>query len=245
MLTQPYWIVKYNLPFSFPLFRDRRWIVCIGFLLGWLVQVHAQQSDFQFWPQVQLGYNLSDRFKLSLEEEVRFRENVSQVKKELTDLGITYKLNKALRFSINYRLELTFKNPDESTWRSGLYGDIMFRQKMQRFQFDYRLRFQSARIESFSEVYTLNEWMINRHKVSLQYDIKGIPLIPKVEAEIFIPFSKHEALMINGYRLWAGLAYAINKKNEISLRYGIEQEVNVADPWRAYILGIGYSLDIN
>ena len=55
------------------------------------MQVHAQQSDFQFWPQVQVGYNLSDRFKLSLEEEVRFRENVSQVKKELTDLGITYK----------------------------------------------------------------------------------------------------------------------------------------------------------
>lgn len=220
-------------------------MVCIGLLLGSLVQVHAQQSDFQFWPQVQVGYNLSDRFKLSLEDEVRFRENVSQVKKELTDVGIAYKLNKALRFGITYRLELTFKNPDESTWRSGLYADIMFRQKMQRFQFDYRLRFQSARIESISDVSTLDEWMINRHKASLQYDIKGIPLIPKVEAEIFIPFSKQEALMINGYRLWAGLAYAVNKKNEISLRFGVEQEVNVADPWRAYILGIGYSLDLN
>ena len=79
MLTQPYRIVKYNLPFSFPLFRDRRWIVCIGFLMGWLVQVPAQQSDFQFWPQVQLGYSLSDKFKLSLAEEVRLRENATQV----------------------------------------------------------------------------------------------------------------------------------------------------------------------
>jgi hypothetical protein len=131
---------------------------------------------------VQVGYNLSDRFKLSLEEEVRFRENVSQVKKELTDLGITYKLNKALRIGINYRLELTFKNPDESVWRSGLYTDIMFRQKMQRFQFDYRLRFQSAKIESISEFSTLNEWMINRHKASLSYDIKGIPNLSTAES---------------------------------------------------------------
>jgi hypothetical protein len=210
-----------------------------------MLQGHAQQSDFQFWPQVQIGYNLNDRFKLSLEEEVRFRENVSQVKKELTDLGITYKINKTLRVSINYRLELTFKNPDEGEWRSGLYADIMFRQKIQRFQFDYRCRFQSPRIESISEVSTLDQWLINRHKAGLQYDIKGIPLIPKIEAEIFVPFSKQEPLFIEAYRLWAGLAYSINKKNEISLRFGIEQEVNVADPWRAYVLGVGYSLDIN
>jgi hypothetical protein len=51
--------------------------------------------------------------------------------------------------------------------------------------------------------------------------------------------------MINEYRLWAGLAYSFNNKNEISLRFGIQQEVNVPDPWRAYILGIGYALDIN
>ena len=226
-------------------FHDRKWIVCIGFLLVSLLQGHAQQSDFQFWPQVQVGYNLSDRFKLSLDEEVRFRENASQVRKELTDLGITCKMNKALRFGISYRLELTFKNPDESAWRNGLYVDIMFRQKMQRFQFDYRCRFQSPKIEAISEVPSLDQWLINRHKASLQYNIKGTPLTPEIEAEIFVPFSKQEALMIDGYRLWTGLAYSLNKRNEISLKFGIEQEVNVPDPLRAYILGVGYSLDIN
>ena len=100
-------------------------------------------------------------------------------------------------------------------------------------------------LNPFRKYHPLNEWMTNRHKASLQYDIKGIPLIPEIEAEIFIPFSKQDALMIDEYRLWAGLAYALNKKNEISLKFGIQQEVNVADPWRAYILGIGYSLDIN
>lgn len=209
-----------------------------------MVQVHAQQSDFQFWPQVQIGCSLSDRFKLSLEEQVRFRENVSQVKKELTDVGITFKINKALRIGVSYRLELAYKNRDESAWRNGLFGDILFRQKLDRFQFDYRCRFQSAKIESLSEVSSLNQWMINRHKASFQYDIKGIPLIPFIEAEIFVPFSKEDPLMIDEYRLWAGLAYGLNKRNEISLKFGIQQEVNVADPLRAYILGLGYSLDL-
>jgi hypothetical protein len=226
-------------------FHGRRWILCIGLLLGSLLQGYSQQTDFQFWPQVQLGYNLSKRFDLSLEEEVRFRENVSQIKKELTDLGLTFKINKALRLGVSYRVELTFKNPDESAWRSGLYGDIMFRQKIARFRFDYRCRFQSAKIETISEVPMLNHWMTNRHKASLQYNIRGIRLTPEVEGEIFIPVRKQESLMIDEYRLWAGLKYGINKRNEIGLKFGIEQEINVADPLRAYILGIGYALDLN
>ena len=79
---------------------------------------------------MQLGYSLSDNFNVSLEEEVRLRENATQVKKELTDLGLTYKMNKFLRLSLNYRLELTYKNPDEYSWRNGLYVDIMLRKEV-------------------------------------------------------------------------------------------------------------------
>jgi hypothetical protein len=226
-------------------FRARRWILCIGFLMGLLMQGYAQQSDFQFWPGIQVGYNLPGRFSMSLAEEVRFKENSSQVKKELTDVGIAYKITKSLRLGINYRRELNYKNPDQSAWRNGLYMDIMFRQKIQRFQFDYRCRFQSPRLETLTELSSLNQWLINRHKASLQYNIKGIPLNPFIEGEIFIPISKTEELMISEYRLWAGLAYSINKRNVISLKYGIQQEVNVADPLRAYVLSLGYSFNIN
>ena len=238
-------MVNSILPFTARFFPDCKWMLCIGFLLGTIKPGISQQSDFQCWPQLQVGYNLSDKFKLSLEEEVRLRENVSKIKKELTDLGLTYRVNKNLRFSLKYRLELSYKNPDQKTWRSGLYGDIQLRHKMQRFQADYRLRFQSPKIESFSEVSSLNQWLTNRHKAGLQYDIKGIPLAPGIEAEIFIPIGRQQPLIIDEYRLWVGLSYALNNKNEIGIKYGIQQEVNVADPLRAYILSISYSLDIN
>jgi hypothetical protein len=224
---------------------DRKLFLLFVFLLGNLPIVFSQQSDFQFWPQVQVGCNLSKDFKVSLVEEVRFRENVSQVKKELTDFGVTCRLNKSIRFSLNYRLELAYKNPDQKAWLNGFYGDIMLRQKIQRLQADYRIRFQSPRIESFSEVSTLQQWMKNRHKASLQYNIKGIPLTPGIEAEIFIPIGKQQPLIIDEYRLWLGLSYALNKKNEIAIKYGIQREINVADPLTAYILGISYSFDIN
>jgi hypothetical protein len=236
-----------NKNFSFTRFFSSgfRSFLCLVILSAAVKSGFSQQTDFQFWPQVQVGYNLSAKFKISLEEEVRLRENASQIKKELTDLGITYKVNKFLRLCVKYRLELNYRNPDTRAWQSGLYGDILLRGKLQRFQFDYRMRFQSAKIESISEVSSLNQLLTNRHKAGVSYDIKGIPLVPEIEAEIFIPISKQDPLIIEEYRLWAGLAYNINKKNEISLKFGVQQEVNVKDPWRAYILGVGYSLDIN
>ncbi len=210
-----------------------------------IIYLHAQESDFQLWPQIELGYNLSKKIKESLEEEIRLRENASLMKKELTDVGLTYKINKALRLSLKYRLELTWKNPSEKSWRNGLYLDISLREKIQRLQFDYRLRFQSPKVETLSEFSEGRELFINRHKASLSYNIKGIPLTPSVEGEIFVPFTRKEPLIINEYRLWAGFEYAFNKRNSIGIKYGIQREINVSDPLTAYIVALKYSCDLN
>ena len=146
---------------------------------------------------------------------------------------------------MNYRLELTGKNPDHYAWRNGVYLDATLRKKFNRFQADYRIRFQSPKIEAISEVVSANQWLKNRHKLSLEYNVKGIRLTPEIEAEIFIPFEKQQPLMMDEYRLWAKLSYGLNKKNEIGIKYGIQQEVNAKDPLRAYILGVSYSLDFN
>jgi long-subunit fatty acid transport protein len=239
-------MINFNLvSFTFSYFPTRKWILCGGFLLGTVLSAFSQQSDFQLWGQAGIGYNLTDNIKISFEEEIRLKENVSQIKKEVSDLGLVFKLNKAFRVGLHYRLELNYKNPDERSWRNGLYTDIMFRQKLHRFQFDYRLRLQSPKIESLDDVSTTNQWFTNRHKISLQYNIKGIPLVPFIEGEIFVPVEKQQSLYIDEYRIWAGIAYNINKKNEIALKYGIQQEINVADPLRAYVLNISYSLDLN
>lgn len=210
-----------------------------------LNNINAQESDFQVWPQLEIGYSLGSRIKASLEEEIRLRENASFMKKELTDVGLSYKINKVLRISLKYRFELTWKNPDEKFWRNGFYFDISLRKKMQRFQLDYRLRFQSPKVETFSELSAGRDLIINRHKAGLSYNIKGIPLTPAIEAEIFVPFTRQEPLYINEYRLWAGLDYAFNKRNSIGVKYGIQREINVSDPLTAYVIALKYTFNLN
>ena len=99
--------------------------------------------------------------------------------------------------------------------------------------------------ETLSEFSEGRELFINRHKAGLSYNIKGIPLTPVIEGEIFIPFTRKEPLFINEYRLWAGFEYAFNKRNSIGIKYGIQREINVSDPLTAYIVALKYSCDLN
>jgi long-subunit fatty acid transport protein len=220
-------------------------LVIFGLFTTLVSNIFAQESDFQVWPQFEIGYNFAGKFKASVEEEIRLRENASLIRKELTDVGLSYKINKALRVSLKYRFELNWTTPEEKSWRNGLYMDILLRNKIKRFQLDYRLRFQSPKVETLSELSEGRELFINRHKAGLSYNIKGIPLTPVIEAEIFIPFARQEPVFIDEYRLWAGIDYAFNKRNSIGIKYGIQREINVSDPLTAYVIALKYTFDLN
>jgi hypothetical protein len=76
-----------------------------------------------------------------------------------------------------------------------------------------------------------------------EYDIKNSPLAPFAEGEIFLNLGGNRNSGVTAYRTWIGIKYSVDKRNEISLKYGIDQELNVPDPLRAYIVALGYSVD--
>jgi hypothetical protein len=178
--------------------------------------------------------------KFQIEEEVRFRENSTLLSREINDLGFSYRFNKYFRAGIFYRIEADYKNADDYAWRNGLYSDMAFRFGFNRFTAGYRLRLQSAKVERDQNDYLLSSFR-HRHKISLEYDIKGIPLVPFIDSELFVD-SKDG---INGLRSWIGLEYQIKKIHSVALKYGIDREINTNDPVTAYIIALGYSLDLS
>jgi len=208
------------------------------------IDVQAQQNDFQAWPSVQVNIEVIDNLRLHLEEEVRFHENLSLVNRQINDMGVSYRFTKSLKAGIYYRLEADWKNADEYAWRNGIYSDISLRHDVKRFTLSYRLRVQSSRIERHDAESDFFNGFRHRHKISAEYDLKGIPLIPFVESELFIDYSRQDLSRIKGLRTWVGLDYKIKKIHTISIKYGIDQEINTSDPLRAYIIALGYSLDL-
>ena len=218
--------------------RTIRAIILILFLFS--VGLSAQQKDFQFWPSLAVNLEVAPNLKLQVEEEVRFHENVSQLGRQINDLGASYRFNKFLKAGIFYRLEADWKNADDYSWRNGVYGDVALRHKLNRITAGYRLRLQSAKVDRNTEEYLFDSFR-HRHKVSIEYDVKGIPLIPFVEAELFIDSRKGTEAI----RSWIGLDYKVRKIHTLSLKYGIDKEVHVNDPLTAYIIALGYTLDLS
>jgi hypothetical protein len=213
------------------------------FLLVCLPVTQAQQKDFQFWPSVNVDLELTKNLKAMLEEEVRLKENSTQIGRQINDLGIGYKFNKYFRAALFYRIEANWKTPDDYRWKEGLYADMALKQTTGRFILGYRLRLQSSRIEFNSNEDNLLSSFVNRHKFTVAYNIQNKPLAPFIEEELFLNSVSHQMEMINN-RTWLGITYSPGKIHEFSLKYGIDHERLVPDPLTSFIIAFNYTLNL-
>jgi hypothetical protein len=213
------------------------------FTLLILPLVHAQQNDFQCWPSVQFGLSVSKNVKLHVEEEIRFKENCTQLARQINDLGISIKLNKNVRTALFYRVESDSKNADNYQWRQGFYTDLLFRYTPGRFLLGYRTRLQSARIEFNEKQIQLLGKLVNRHKFKAAYNLRNFPLTPFAEGELFFQFDRQQYNM-SDLRAWIGLDYTPGKTHEFSLKYGFDREYMTADPLTSYIVAFNYTVNL-
>lgn len=205
--------------------------------------VKAQQKDFQIWPSANIDLDIKKNLKVMLEEEVRLKENCTQMEKQINDVGIGYKFNKYFRAAIFYRIEANWKTYDDYRWRQGLYADLALKHSEGQFLLGYRLRLQSSRIEFNRDEDNLLSKFVNRHKFTLAYNIKNKPITPFVEEEIFLNPIGHQMEMINN-RTWFGITCTPGKKHEFTLKYGIDHERLAADPLTSFILAVNYKLNL-
>lgn len=222
----------------------KSWIhhVFVLFILitGFFEQAFCQQQDFQIWQTAKVNAELTKDFRIIVEEELRFRENASMMDRQINDLGVSYRINKYLRTALFFRLEADWKNADVYVWRQGLYGELAFRIEPDRFTLSYRARIQSAKTEIYREEAILMGGFKHRHKISAEYNIKGLPLAPFAEGELFVACYTGKGSEISGIRAWAGMNYTPGKRHNLYLKYGTDRELSVADPLHTYALVIGY-----
>lgn len=212
--------------------------------VNFLQQTACQQKDFQFWPSLALNVEVIKNLKIQVEEELRLRENATQMSRQINEIGVGYRINKYLRTSLMYRIEADWKNADTYIWRNGFYADMAFKYEPGRFTLGYRLRLHSSKISLNEKQQQWFNGFLNRHKFTVEYDIKGSPLHPFAEYELFAVLGGSQSSSLLAYRAWGGITYSLNKKHDFELKYGIDQELNVPDPLRSYIIALGYTLNL-
>jgi hypothetical protein len=219
-------------------------LIPVAIIFSFSPDIMSQQQDFQLWPSVNIGLKVNKNLKFEFEEEVRFKENATQIDRQINDLGVGYKFGKYFRAAFYYRIEAKQKNPDVYRWRQGVYGDFSVKYDISRFTLGYRLRIHSAKVEFDDQADQWFEGFRNRHRISLAYDLKNLPLSPFAEAEAFVQITGTNS-GINQYRAWLGLGWTPGKIHEFSVKYGIDQELHVYDPLTSFVISFQYAVNLS
>lgn len=215
----------------------------LSLLLLLPIKVGAQETtvtgDLEMWNNFAISKKLGDRWKVSLEEELRFTENISRFDIYLTDLGLDYKINKHFSAGVNYRLYQNKNKDDDFITQHRLSANINYKLKINRFIFGYRLQFQN-KDEDFLSISSKNKVYNIRNRISIDYDIKNFKLAPYFQAELFRKYETDEAAYFNKMRWTLGASYPVSKRSDIELFYRVDNELNISYPKNTYILGLGY-----
>lgn len=210
-------------------------ILTILFSFGGLAQ--SQPST---WIELGFSKTIIKNLKVEFNPELRLFGDF-KMDTYILEGGLSYKLHKYLTVAGYYRYENEWDYKKSTGAYKGQVSSnrIAFDAKsgfeLNRFDFQFRLRYTNG--ADFDQT-TDDRASYFRYRAKVNYDIKGSKLEPYVSVEAF-----HDLILndVDKMRYTGGLSYPINKNNELSLFYRL-QDYSENEKSSMSIIGIGYSL---
>lgn len=219
-----------------------KYLIIIILINGLSCKLYSQKQDFGLWTGIEVENKLSKRFDLAMELGNRWKDNLAQRDESFASVGISWS-KKAWSFATNYRFA-NEKNKDNYNLAHRFYLQGKYDFEFNRFSLSNRSRIQMQyKNINRSENGKLPESLF-RNRLSLDYNIKGIPLKPEISYEFFYKINNYATKQIEKSRFILGLGYKINKDNQVGLSFITQKTVNQPNPSKKYILGIDYKLEI-
>lgn len=201
-------------------------------------------TDWGSWNTIEIGYKLNKDWNFSLEQQLRLKENISEVDKYFTQLNSEYRIHKNFRLGLGLRYISEHDNKGDVQGYDNYFRfniDATYKHDINDFKLGYRLRYQNKNElgVSYEEGDFPNQNI--RFKTSVGYDIKDWTLDPKFSAEIFNRFQEGKENGFNKYRLTFGTDFKIKNYEKFGMYYRFEKELNVDFPDTTNIVGLKYS----
>lgn len=216
------------------------------FFIGFL-QISAQEikktQDLGLWVGFEFKYDIHEKFRLSLLQDLRLQESISEFDKYISDLGVDYRINKHFKLAGNVRYFLNRKK-DKTISQNYRYNlDLKYKTSwFSEFRVKYRLRFQSNYEELFAVVDEGVESNL-RNELTLQYRLNEQHQL-YFSSEIFREITAFREPYFNQARFFIGDQFQ-TKFGEFELAAGYERELESKRPLNLMLIKLRYSLSIN
>jgi len=200
-------------------------------------------NDFEGWTTIGLEYKLNKNWSFELEEQLRLKENISEIDEYFTEIGVEYSISKKIKIGGGLRY---IKENDNKGKIQGYEDhfrfqvDVSYKHKINAFSLKYRIRYQNKNELGIGNTEGDYANQHIRFKTSMGYNIENWNLKPKFSAEIYNHFEKGEKNGYDKYRLTLGTEYKLKKLGKFTLFYRKEKELNERIPKTKNIIGLKY-----
>jgi hypothetical protein len=214
--------------------------VALAFLLFAVAgNLLAQNSDYSLRTSANIEVKLIKKLKLDISPEFRYDPGTGS-STLLASAGLDYKVASWLSLGASYRLEGQSQTDAESTtdatmdYSNRFAFDAGTKISLGRFTPKARLRFSNF-TDFDSETNDRTNYL--RYRLGVDYDIKGIPLAPYVNAEFY---QKMSSGLFSKARYTLGAEYSFNKHHALSLNYSYADKFSNLTKY--HIFELAYSL---
>ncbi len=197
------------------------------------------QNGPSTWIELEFSKKIVKNLKIEFNPELRLLSDF-KMDTYILEGGLSYKLHKYLTVAGYYRYENAWDYKKSTGAYKGqiasnrLAFDAKSGFNLNRFEFQFRLRYTNG--ADFDQT-TDDRTSYFRYRAKIDYDIKNSKLVPFLSIEAF-----HDLILndVDKMRYTGGLLYPINKSNELSLFYRIQDYSGLKTSMD--IIGVGYSL---
>ena len=210
-------------------------LLLLALICGFFVKGNAQlliakgsDVDTELWTGLDFSKEITKKIDLNFSLQTRLRENISIVKQNFGQIGLSFplkKISKKLKAATSFR----FTHNEEAEWLIRPIVDIVYGVlKNDNIGIDYRMRFQKTFENSAFEKasgFIFYEDFYWRNRITLKYrNLKNIK--PFISVSLFNNISR-QSITPDQFRIITGFSYKVNKKHDLKLSYIYREKFNI------------------
>ena len=216
----------------------------ILFAMVLTVMAAGQDTDYGIWYEASASKDIWKDLRFDLEASIRTNENARNIEKFYIEPGLRYKFNDYFTAGVYYRFidqkEKDDKYHPRHRWFFQMKGTAP---SVARFTFSVRYRIQQQFKTYIEDPEDEEAQWYQRVRFELEYDVKGIPIKPYINAEMHTQLFSPNEYPADKWRSMVGIEYTFHKRHTVGLEY-IYNDSRVTKPPYENLLGITYSVKL-
>jgi hypothetical protein len=208
----------------------------------------AQTDDYGLWTTIGATKDIG-KWDFGAEAELRTQNYIKQLDKWSLQAEANYTILKPFKIGVSYQF---------ITYNDIKYNDLQPRHRFALFLADKKkIGYSTFSLRERVQVTTkdendrikkngkINTYLINpewtwRNRLKIVYDIPNFPINPSLSFESFYQLNNPDGNTFDNMRYTLSFIYKPTKQHGFELYGLIDKEINVDNPVRKFVVGVGY-----